>query len=54
MRHPIVGVPERDEEPAWSAVGVIELGVDRPYRAEQQQRLVDEVRAQVEQDPTAR
>jgi len=47
-------VPGSDEEPARPAARIVQLGVDRRYRAEQQQCLVDEVRAQVEQDPPAR
>jgi len=48
------GVPHSDEEPARAAARIVQLGVDRRYRAEQQQRLVDDVRAQIEQDPATR
>jgi hypothetical protein len=47
-------MPHRDEEPARRPARIVQLGVDRRDRAEQQQRLVGDVRAQVEQDPATR
>ena len=47
-------VPHGDEEPARAAACIVQFGVDRYDRAEQQQRLVDDVRTKVEQDPSAR
>ena len=56
MRAHADGVLERDEDVVVdqrAGAARVDLGVDAMHRAEQRERLVDEMRAEVEQQPAA-